>query len=270
MRRFELLNANGEVWNLTEEKSFLQAPKMTTERKISYIQAGNTSMKTEDYLKQKCFQAQVVFEGYELYDKFCYFIQYRPLELVYTAAGRYHMQIEIEKLTKTELEDAGLIVDMTIRGVTTWYQKIWLENVTSAAGKRYPYTYPYTYSDMAQGSIEFESNSVEASPIRLSIVGPCLNPEWEIYTNGIKRADGKVLCSIPQGHRLIVDATKIPYEIAEYDSCGVYVKSWYQSSDFSTIRFLHAGCGKNKVVCRHELTTVMKMGVEVRIEYAAV
>lgn len=270
MREFRLKNARGDEWNLTEEKSFLASPKISAERKIAYMQIGSISIKTEDVLKQKSIPAKIVFGGYEIYDGFCRFIQHRPLELVYTAADTYRMKVEIEKLTKTELDNAGLTVDITMKGLTTWYKSVFQENMQPAGGKVYTYTYPYTYSDNTQGSIEFECDSVEASPIRLNIMGPCENPAWELYVNGIKSASGKVLCSISEGHRLVVDATQIPYELAEYDGSGAFVQSLYQLSDFSTQRFLQAGFGKNRVACRHDGTAPIKVAAEVRIEHAAV
>ena len=271
MRGITLKNVIGNEWDLTQTFSFLSNPKgLGMERKITYVQIGNRNIITEDILKQKNPSGKIMFDTYQRYQDFCKFIQHRPLFLIYTAADTYMMQVIVEKFTKGETETAGIPGEITLNGITTWYKQIYVENVSQDGGKIYPFTYDYVYSDHGQGEIEFIAESTERSPVRISILGPCTNPSWSHYLNGILQTTGKITCNIADGRRLVVDTTKIPYEIAEYGANGNYMKDLYQDSDFSTERFVLAGYGTNSINFSHEGEGEMKAVVEVRVEHEAV
>lgn len=271
MRSFILKNAQGAEWNLNLPESFFTGPKgLGGETKTNYVQMGNRFVKTTEVLKQKSVTGKIIFSGYEEYGRFCRFVQHKPLSIQYTADGTYQMSVSLEKLTKTEMEAAGLCGEITLKGLTTWHQYQYAENMQETYGKTYPYTYDYVYADLAAGAIEFAVDSVEECPVRLSLIGPCVNPAWSLYVNGILKTTGRITGTIKEGRRLVIDATKIPYEIAEYDNSGNYVSDSYPYSDFSTGRFLYASYGQNKITVTHEGSSKIKMAAEVRIEYAFV
>lgn len=271
MREFKLQNAIGQQWNLTVQDSFLSAPKgLGVERKTTYEQIGNKWIGTEDMQKQKSITGKAVFESYEKFHDFCMFAQHRPLTLIYTSAGTYRIQVSLEKIGKTEMEAIGISSDITMKGLTAWYKIINVEDTEAGYGKKYPYIYDYTYADNAIGNLEFNTDSVAESPVKLVIIGPCLNPSWIQYENGILKATGRVSCVVGEGNRLIVDTTKIPYEIAECSQSGEKVRDLYQDSDFSTQRFLFAGYGHTKISVTHEGSAEIHAAAEVMIEYEAV
>ena len=271
MREFRLQNAIGKQWEFTAEDSFLSSPKgLGGERKTTYTQIGNRWIGTEDVQKQKNITAKAVFENYEKFHDFCIFVQHRPITLIYTAAGTYMLQVSIEKIGKTEMEAIGISSDITMKGLTAWYRTLNVEDSDAGYEKKYPYTYDYAYADNAIGSMEFDTDSVADNPVKLVVIGPCRNPSWVQYENGILKASGKVSCTIESGNRLVVDATKIPYEIAEYSQSGDKVRDLYQNSDFFTQRFLFAGYGHTKVSVTHEGSGEIRAAAEVMIEYDSV
>ena len=271
MRKFRLQNAIGTQWDLTVEDSFLSNPKgLGGERKTTYAQIGNRWIGMEDVQKQKNITGKVVFETYEKFHEFCIFAQHRPLTLIYVAAGTYMLQVSIEKIGKSEIEAIGLSSDITMKGLTAWYRILNVEDSDAGYEKKYPYMYDYTYADNATGSMEFDTDSVADNPIKLVVIGPCRNPSWVQYENGSVKAGGKVSCTIGNGNRLIVDATKIPYERAEYSQSGERVRDLYQNSDFSTQRFLFAGYGHNKISVMHEGSEEIHAAMEVMIEYDSI
>lgn len=271
MRDFILRNSLGNEWDLTQSFSFLSSPKgLGMERKIEYIQIGNRNVQIEGILKQKAPSGKIYFDTYQRYEAFCKFIQHRPLILKYTTADTYLMQVEVEKLTKGEMETAGLPGEITLNGITAWYKQTYVENISQDGGKVYPFTYDYVYTDQGMDEIEFITDSTASSPVKINILGPCVNPSWSHYVNGSLQITGKVACNIVAGRRLVIDTTKIPYEIAEYDSSGNFIQDLYQNSDFSTQRFVLAGYGTNTINFTHEGDGEIKAVVEVRVEYEAV
>ncbi len=272
MRLFLLRNALGATWDLTDNESFFSDPKgLGGERKSNYIQIRNSFEKTESNLKQKTISGEIIFKGYKEHFRFCAFIQHKPLVLEYTAADEtFMMQVDVEKLSKTELEAEGLRCNVSFKGITTWYRVMRLENLQSAEGKVYAYTYPYTYTNTSAGAVEFNVDSTEPSPVRMTVMGPCINPSWRHYVNGAQVATGAVIATIADGNKLIIDDTKIPYEIAEYTMSGALVRNLYQASDFSTKRFLQTDYGLNKISFTQEGNTSLKAAVEVQVEYAFV
>lgn len=269
MRKFKLINARGDTWDLNDGSSFFNDPKgLGQEHKNEYEQIGTRFMLLKNVLKQKSISGKINFSGYKEYHDFSLFIQHTPLTLEYESYEKIYADIVIEKLEKTELSTGWIVCPIKISGLTTFYKMARSENSGDGnTGKIYRYSYPYKYADYSTGAVEIESDSAIVCPARLTIIGPCTNPSWTHYLNGIVKTTGKVNCVIPDGHRLVVDDMKTPFEIAEYDSTGTFVQSLYQESDFSTERFVFIGFGNNKISFSHEGDTVLSLIAEGRIEY---
>ena len=102
-----------------------------------------------------------------------------------------------------------------------------------------------------------------ASPCKLQIFGPVVNPAWALIKAGARVAVGKVTATIPDGHKLVVDADPATMEIAEYALDGTYIQNLYQSSDFSTGRFIYAPPGESTLTFSHDGTSDIVAYVEV-------
>lgn len=271
MREFKLYNSLGTEWNLNTTSSFLQDPAgLGQEHDTKYEQVGTAFVETQDDLKQKKIKGKLKLSGYDLYLQFVKFIQYTPLTLEYTAAETFFIQAEVTKLEKSELETGGLICPIEITGTDTWYKRIVVENEVTEQGKQYPYTYTYKYYDQASGQVVIESDSILESPVKIMIKGPCTNPQWVLYQNGVQKSSGKVFIEIAEGQKLIVDTTKVPYSIALTDTNNNFIEDEYQNSDFSTKRFIKLGAGENKLNFSQAGNEPIKINVEGRIEYETV
>ena len=101
-------------------------------------------------------------------------------------------------------------------------------------------------------------------------MGPCTNPTWRHYVDGVLKESGKVIAEILPNHRLVIDTTVIPYSMKVYDSQNQAVTDLYQSSDFETQRFVSLDYGENIITVSAEDVTVIGIGVEAEIEYATV
>ena len=155
---------------------------------------------------------------------------------------------------------------------TPWYKNISEYNYGGVgdSGKEYPYTYPYLYTGSVNNEVTVDSDSRLQSPSKVVIIGPATNPTWRHYLNDVLVSTGKLNGSILPNHRLVIDTTTIPYSIKEYDAQGNQVADLYQSSDFTTERFVRLGYGKNRITVSAVDATVIGIGVEAQIEYATV
>jgi len=271
MRQFILYNAIGERYNLNDLKSFMQNPEgLGMERKVDYEQIGEYYVPISDELKQKKPEGVICFENYEEYFLFAQFISRRPLVLEYRSAGTYRIDVAVTKLEKTELAAGGLYCKVKMEATSTYYKEVVFENTESKTGKSYPYVYPYTYSDFLSGVIEIDSNTTMESPTRITIWGPCVNPAWAHYVNGVLEARGKVRCELGESRKLVIDTRNTPWSINEYDAGNRFVADRYEHSDFSTQRFILLSSGRNKLVFSHEGIGEMKVRVEAAILYETV
>ena len=104
----------------------------------------------------------------------------------------------------------------------------------------------------------------------LMVYGPCTNPVWKHYVNNVLYETGKYEGSIPDGHKLVIDTTQIPYSITERGVSDEVVADRYQMCDFTTERFFHLQYGSNRISVVHEGLNVLNVMVEGRISYETV
>lgn len=272
IRHFLLVNGDGNTYDLNNENSFLQNPdELGMEVDTEYEQVGYVFVETTEKIKQKTPKGEIVFAGYEEYYEFARFIDKKPLCLKYTIpVGTFCMDVKVKKISKSEIEDAGLVCEIEFEAYGTFYKEVTVRNVNEYAGKVYSYTYPYEYSDFQSGVVEIETDSVYESPAKITIWGPCKNPGWAHLVNGENVCKGKLNLEIPDGNKLIVDTTQVPWSIREYDANNNFVADRYEYSDFSTERFVLLRKGKNKLVFSNEGIKALKIAVEAKLLYGAV
>lgn len=273
MRRFVLINSKGVRYDLNAGKSFLTDPSgLGYESKADYENYNDFFVEKSREMKQPKVKGTINFNSYEEYFEFIAFSQFRPLELEYTAHRTFYMTCNIDRLEKKELSEFGkLKCQVEIVGITPFYDKIVKSNTsTGNIGKSYPYTYPYSYAGADTGTVEFEVNSNMDSGVKMTMMGPLINPSWSYFVNGIKQLSGKVNASIASGNRLIIDTTKSPYIIHEVDNKNEIVADRYENSDFTTKRFIQLKAGTNVITCTHEGTNTISMIMEAHINYESV
>ncbi|MDD3369396.1 MAG: phage baseplate protein [Lachnospiraceae bacterium] len=271
MRQFKLYNSLGQVYNLNDMASFFHDPKgLGFDDDGKYERIGNQYIATQEGIKQAEPEGKIRFLDYVEFNNFAKFIQCQPLKLQYSAADTYYMDVIVKKIEKTEIENIGLDVSIKFSALGQWYKDI-IKSISNEAlvGKVYPYEYPYTYADDTQGSVEIESDSGEESPVKITIMGPCVNPNWTHYVNGNVVETGKMNCTVPEGKRLEISSI-LPYSIRELDAFNNVVADRYQKSDFSTERFVKLQHGINIISITHEGTEPLRAVVEGMIYYATI
>ena len=260
MRKFKLYNAVGQVYDLNDKTSFFHDPNgLGFDNESEYERVGSQFLLTDEKMKQPEPSGRIRFTSYEEYLKFSKFLQRKPLKLQYMAADTYMMDVHVKGIKKTELETLG-----------PWYKEAVLNiDGSLAVGKVYPYTYPYTYARNSQGDVTIDSDSDIESPVQITIIGPCENPQYVHYVNDEIVASGKIDYKLPEGRRLKI-SSKLPYSIKEQDALGKETADLYQYSDFSTERFLSVRRGTNVISFSHDGDEDIKVVVEACVYYDTV
>lgn len=270
MREFRLFNADGQEFDLMRKDAFFHAPSgLGFSLDYTSIAAGYDFITAgEEEMQQKTVSGSMVFAGYRQYQEFVRFCEKRPLRLAYKPLDRwYFIRCELVNIAKGEIETASrkLIPAVDFLCFSTWYESVEVQKtqLDPGIGKRYPYQYPYSYAETAAGSIRFRLTGDLPSYCRLTIKGPCQNPDWALSQGGEILSRGKVSARIPAGHRLVINSSPGSLEIAEYTDAGEYVQNRYQDSDFSTARFVILPVGESTLTFSHDGTGVIDAFAEV-------
>ena len=101
-------------------------------------------------------------------------------------------------------------------------------------------------------------------------VRPLHEPGMETLCNNVLYETGRYEGSIPDGHKLVIDTTQIPYSITERGVSDEVVADRYQMCDFTTERFFHLQYGSNRISVVHEGLNILNVMVEGRISYETV
>lgn len=256
MRKFFLKNSLGQEWDLNDVSSFLHTVKgLGQDYKTTYTQIGNRLLKTKSNLSQKKITGKVRFKGYDGFGKFSGFIQHKPLTLIYSGeTNDYLLDVVISSLEKSELETGGLQCKIAFESLGTYYRIVNTDGV----------------ADIASTTVTIDSDTVLDSGMKIVIQGPCTNPYYTHCVDGVEKGSGGFICEIESGKSMVIDTTKLPYEVKEYSSDGEILRDLYGMSDFSTVRFLNLGYGNNTIVFTQEGTDALTVSVEAKIEYESV
>lgn len=212
-------------------------------------------------------------DAYVNYRDFSRFVRAVPLILLYQVGETYRIPVRLTELGKSELIQGGvgLDCDVTFTATGLIYKNVSAYSGTVAfGGKIYPYKYDYTYADVTQNTLVIDSDSYEDSPCKVTICGPCINPIWKHYVDNVLYETGRYEGIIPDGNKLVIDTTQIPYSITERGASDAIVADRYQMCDFTTERFFHLQHGSNRISVGHDGLNMLYVMVEGRISYETI
>lgn len=273
MRAFKLKNAAGYEYDLTDKEHFMYNPSdLGFSYDTDYQQVGAQFVQISETLKQPKPTGTIKFNTYAEYNNFIKFIQKKPLVLSYIPENKeYRLDCKVASLEKAEKKAGGwLHCKIRFEGIGAWYSYTLLqENVADAGGKTYNWDYPYQYTDSTVDSVQITAESNIKSPMVITFIGPCKNPLWKQYINGVESASGKVFVELKTGERMKVSSV-MPYSIVKTDNAGNELEDLYGKSDFSTVRFLWMEQGENRITIAHEGIEELNVMVEVYEYYESV
>lgn len=269
VRQFKLINSLGEEFDLMRKDAFLYMPSgLGMAMNYTSEAVGYDFIETSVEMAQKIIAASMNFEGYQQYQEFVRFCAKSPLKLAYMPLKKwYYIDCQLSRIDKSELEQGSqrLIPAVDFLCFSTWYESVTVTKtqINPQTGKRYNYQYPYIYAETAVGNADINITGDLPSYCRLNIMGPVENPSWVLLQSGKVLLRGRVLASIPDGHKLVVDSAPAQLEIAEYTTNNEFVQNLYQASDFSTARFITLPVGKSVLTFSHDGISVIDALLEV-------
>jgi hypothetical protein len=176
----------------------------------------------------------------------------------------YYLDCKVKSLKKGEISNGKLYCDIDFNAYGMWYLPVEAhETQKTSTGKKYSYTYPYTYIDTTRGTIKIANNSDIDAPCKLHIFGPCINPYWRLTKGGVIVSTGKVTVTVDSGQKLVVDANTGTMEITLRGVDNSLISDEYQNGDFSTDRFIYAPSGDSTLSFSHDGTTELTVTAEV-------
>lgn len=233
------------------------------------VQVGSAFALVEERLNQQTITGEMVFKGYDKYTEFKNFISNGKLTLAYQPRNNdtwYYRSCRVKDLKKGDISSTThrLHCNVDFLCFSQWYEPVIVENSLPELDENslFPLTFPFTFEDRNINEIVIQNNSAERAPCKIAIAGACSNPRWELRTNGVLVADGKVGISLLSGEWLIVDANVESMRIVK--SVNGVETDVYQYSDFSTDRFIYAPSGKSVLSFFHDSVTALTIAVEVR------
>lgn len=130
VRKFELINSNGESVSLFSEKLFAASPTgLGLNFDNTFSTSGNYFINTKAKVSQGTFQTNITFsqiktETYVTFNDFASFLSHQPLTLKYaTQAGIWFRDSFIKSISKSEASTAGLLSEsFDIEFINPWYR----------------------------------------------------------------------------------------------------------------------------------------------------
>lgn len=268
MRQFKLINGIGAELDLMSLSHFFHTPGGLGWGTSSEIQnVGDEYIVTRSSAVRPLVSGEISFSSYKSYEKFLAFIQPGDLRLCYKPVDVWRfldVAVTIEK-TEADTPFGRMNCPITFTGLSQWYEQARFYRSATAGeqGKRYGYTYPYTYADGESGSVVVQNGRLSSYP-KLTITGPATNPKWYLYRNNERIAAGAVQLELQAGRKLVIDCRPATLELAEYTLNGEFVADRYGVSDFTTERFWELPPGQCTVQFAHDGASAITGYVEVR------
>lgn len=255
MRKFKLINARGEEFDLMRKDAFFSSPAgLGIAKDYDFMRTGSAFSPTELFNSQKNVNGEIVFKSYEIYKEFTLFVAYTPLKLAYMPLNEWaYLDGYITGLEKTEItvKEQRLICPMEFIGTSMWYILRGAKRTSQPAinAKLYNYQYDYEYADELNGVLRILNNSSEDAPATISIFGPIEDPTWTLAVNNKTTMSGAMSGTIADGNKLVIVSRDGELEIAEYVvSTNTFVANRYQDCDFSRENFIYAPPGQSTLI----------------------
>ena len=272
MRKFSIRNSKGQTLSLQDKSgyAFFDEEGLGFDVEASFQRIGDQFRVIEEGFAQPRVSGNLVISGTDAFAKYTTFVafcRYTPLTLIYVSDTTTYLEGFISSLQKGDMINRRtLVCPMVFTGTSYWYDDV-IEEETGgelpASTKMYPYTYAYQYASGESGTVVINNGDL-SSYFKLTIFGPTTYPTWQLYSGETLISSGRVLATIPDGDKLIVNSDPLEMEIAEYTNGNEYVSDRYPDSDFTTERIFVIPAGTSKMVISDSSVTAPTAWIEVK------
>lgn len=269
-RRFKLINGNGEEFRLNQYGyAWLHDPDgLGWAPNVENVSVGNAFVTIKQLVEAPQPTGEIIFIGYEAYQKFLDFIQVGNTVLAYMPISTWRYLDCVVQIEKSEIkpENDRLVCPVTFIARSYWYESVQVYTATGEvldSDKKYAYNYEYTYGDTGSGTVAVHNGQLP-SFFKLSIIGEAINPRYRVFKGGEVYKEGRILTTIPAGRKLVVNTHPAAMEIAEYTLADEFVQDLYGASDFTTERIFELPSGTSVVAFLDDSLNVTQGYVEVK------
>lgn len=276
MREFKIENAKGENFDMNRVDAFFVQPEhMGTQKEMEFVQIGNEFKEIRNVQSQVNPSGTMSFKKYDQFEEFIKILRYPPFKLWYKPRDQWFFKkVLLGMLGKGEISNDTnrLECEIVLNSLTQWKKEstFYKCKESSGAGKTYPYSYQYAYTEDEIGSVKINNLSGQSQYCKIVINGPAQNPAWTLIKNGVMVENGRLRISIEQEERIVVNGLPTEREIAVYSKENEFIKNIYETSDFYTQRFITIPEGECTISFSNETQNVLSAYVEMEEAYECV
>ena len=267
VRQFKLINGNGAEYDMTRPEALFHAPDglgWGTEATVNRL--GLTYVAIDEREVRQSPSGEMVFRGYEEYNRFLAFCQVGGLVLAYKPLNTWYYVRCLISINKSEIkvDTLHLVCPVSFSLTSYWYEKVVTQTSDgqeSDVAKRYAYTYSYNYG--SGSSNVFDIHCDLPSYFTLTIMGEATNPVYRVLQNEVIVRSGKINVTVGSTQKLVINTNPKEAEIRLYTKTNTRIRNVYGSSDFTTERMFSLPQGQSQMQVLSEDATQPRVLLEV-------
>lgn len=245
VREFKLINEKGQEYSLMdiENNCLLTEPSglgysYTTE----YEQLGNTFIANLRKIEKGQIEGIANFKKYDNYKAFIDYIESsEKLKISYkipfeNGISEYFRDIEIQLLTKTQIQTNGVISETVIFDcLSLWYEEntVIYKIEAEADEIRWDFKWDSKFRSYDMRNLSFINKGHVEAPIILEISGEVVNPKIELYIEGQLYQSVEFTTTIEQYEKLLYGTKENDFYIDRQNTNGTRTSLF----DLDTIEF---------------------------------
>jgi len=242
IRKFYLENSKGDQFIFNYYKGFLIAniSGLGFSYNMNYLKYSHVyhSVKKDEPLGE--IQFDIIFlDGYKGYQELIDYlnIETTNLKLYYTTNDTKFAYVDFISLSKTEVVDGHLKSGAILNKKTYWIKErsLILGFNDEQHGKKYPYTYPYSYTKTTGGQAKIKVDGVVPASTLIEITGDIKNPTLKIMKNNSELTSLKLYLE-KNNSRIVISSVPNEQYIRSYD--GEIEQDIYHLQDFERDNFI--------------------------------
>lgn len=232
VREFRLVNEKGQSYSLMdlENYCFLSDPSGLGYSYVTeYQQLNYTFLTNLRKIAQGIITGIANFKSYDSYRAMTDFIENaETLRFAYkipykSGTKEFFKDVQIMDFSKTQIQPNGILSEtITFDCLTLWYE----ENTVTYTVEpiedeiRWDFRWDSRFFDYSSRNLQYINNGQIEAPIRVEIDGYIVNPQIDLYVEGVLYKSVKINITINQYEKLIYDSRENNFTIAKQNTDG--------------------------------------------------
>jgi len=254
IRQLWLTNENNRIYKLSNNTKTVvtNLSGLGVSLQNSYIENNNDYLKTRSKTPLSTIELTIVFlNGYKGFIDFTeYLFGNNQLKLyVKTPVSTRYCYVEVSNLPKSELISNSLFSNIKFEKTSLWLEDYehQIELNTDDVGKVFPHTFPFTFSESYQGTVQLTNKGCHPAPTIIEINGAVKDPIIYVYKdNGLIASLRVFIDSDNDYHKISIDSRINKQQVIKYEN--QISTNIYELLDFERENFISLPVGVSTVV----------------------